>query len=89
MMVDLDEIVDKLDQWTDCKGAILYGTDGNFCSGGDLNMVKRIANPVLGYAMATYMNHILEKFKNLPIVTVAYIEGFGNLLYDIHYHNNT
>jgi len=80
MMFNLDEIVDELDQWTECKGAILYGKGGNFCSGGDLNMVKRMANPELGNAMAIYMNHTLEKLRKLPVITVAYIEGSGDLL---------
>lgn len=83
MMTDLDEIVDKLDQWTEGKGVILYGADGNFCSGGDLNFAKQINNPELGYAMAVYMNHVLEKFKNLLMITVAYIEGTGNVILNV------
>lgn len=77
-MVDLDEIVDKLERWTEGKGVILYGAAENFCSGGDLNFANQINNPELGYAMSTYMNHVLEKFKKLPMITVAYIEGTGN-----------
>ncbi|KAE9544038.1 hypothetical protein AGLY_001727 [Aphis glycines] len=79
MMSDLEEITEKLSQWTDCKGAIVYGAGGNFCSGGDLNMAKKINNSYYGYAMNIYIGHILDKFKRLPIITVAYIEGAGAL----------
>ncbi|XP_025408031.1 ethylmalonyl-CoA decarboxylase-like isoform X2 [Sipha flava] len=79
MMLDLEKIVNKLDQQIECKGVILYGADGNFCSGGDLNMMKQMNNPEMGYAMATYMNNILDKFKKLPMITVAFIEGSGAL----------
>ncbi|XP_060847194.1 ethylmalonyl-CoA decarboxylase-like isoform X3 [Rhopalosiphum padi] len=72
-----DEITEKLSQWTDCKGAIMYGADGNFCSGGDLKMAKKINNAFYGYAMSIYVGHILDKFKKLPIITVAYIDGTG------------
>lgn len=84
MMSDLDEITDKLYQWTECKGAILYGADGNFCSGGDLKFAKKINNPSSGYAMSVYMGHILNKFKKLPIITVAYINGTGNIIILLH-----
>lgn len=79
MMSDLDDITEKLSQWTDCKGAIVYGADGNFCSGGDLNLAKKINKSYYGYAMNIYFGHILDKFKRLPIITVAYIEGPGAL----------
>lgn len=80
MMADLDKIIDKLNRWTEGKGVILYGADGNFCSGADLNFANQIGSPELGYAMSTYMNHVLEKFKKLPFITVAYIEGTGKLI---------
>jgi len=83
-MSDLNEITDKLYQWTECKGAILYGTDGNFCSGGDLKLAKEMNNPSNGYAMSVYMGHILDKFKKLPIITVAYIDGTGNIIILLH-----
>jgi len=79
MMMDLEKVVDKLDQWTEGKGVILHGSDGNFCSGGDLNITKHIGTPEIGYAVSTYMNHILEKFRKLPMISVAYIDGTGAL----------
>lgn len=80
MMNDLDEIVDRLldDYSAEYKGVILYGADGNFCAGGDLKMTKQKNSSEIANAMATYMGHVLDKFKNLPMVTVAYIDGSGN-----------
>lgn len=48
--------------------------------GGDLNFAKKISNPFGGYAMNIYIGHILDKFKKLPIVTVAFIESAGNII---------
>jgi len=79
MMFDFNKVVDELNQWTECKGVILYGAGGHFCSGGDLNNLKEIAKPEIGNAMATFMNDILEKLRKLPTITVAYIEGVGAL----------
>ncbi|XP_050438836.1 ethylmalonyl-CoA decarboxylase-like isoform X2 [Adelges cooleyi] len=79
MMVDLEGIVDELEQWGKCKGALLHGADGNFCSGGDLNMARKANNPESGYAMSTYMHAILNRFQMLPFITVAYIDGIGAL----------
>ncbi|KAL5237905.1 hypothetical protein ACI65C_005315 [Semiaphis heraclei] len=79
MMADLDEVTDKLYQWTECKGAILYGSDGNFCSGGDLKLAKKMNNSTFGYAMSVYFGNILDKFKKLPIITAAFIDGSGAL----------
>jgi len=83
-MSDLDKITEKLEQWTECKGAIMYGIDGNFCSGGDLKLEKKMNNPSNGYAMTIYMSHILDKLKKLPIITVAYIDGYGNIIILLH-----
>jgi len=83
-MSDLDQITDKLYQWTECKGAILYGADGNFCSGGDLKLAKQMNNSTNGYAMSVYMGNILDKFKKLPIITAAFINGTGNAILLLH-----
>lgn len=44
-MVDLEERVSQLESWTDCKGLIVQGAAGTFCSGSDLNAVRAISNP--------------------------------------------
>ncbi|VVC30838.1 Crotonase superfamily,ClpP/crotonase-like domain [Cinara cedri] len=80
MMIDLNDIIDKLeDHMAEYKGVILYGANGNFCAGGDLKLTKKMHNPDIGYAMSTYIGYVLEKFRNLPMITVAYIDGSGAL----------
>uniref|UniRef100_A0A8C7XCC3 Ethylmalonyl-CoA decarboxylase 1 n=1 Tax=Oryzias sinensis TaxID=183150 RepID=A0A8C7XCC3_9TELE len=45
MMVDLEEKVTQLENWTDGKGVIVQGAAQTFCSGSDLNAVRAI-NPI-------------------------------------------
>lgn len=78
MVSDLEDIIVELEQWTECKAVLLYGADGNFCSGGDLNLMKKINTPEMGFAMSTYVNHVLERFRKMPVITAAYIDGSGN-----------
>ena len=78
-MVDLHDIVENLENWKTGKGIILKGSQGNFCSGGDLDFAKQTANAEDGYMMATFMHHVLNKFQRLPLISVAMIEGTGAL----------
>ncbi|XP_018908770.1 ethylmalonyl-CoA decarboxylase isoform X2 [Bemisia tabaci] len=77
MMVDFYHIVEDLEQWTDGKGIILSGAGGTFCSGGDLDVVRQIANPESGFKMASLMHYTLNKLKNLPLISVCFISGAG------------
>nr|CAD7460084.1 unnamed protein product [Timema tahoe] len=61
------------------KGVLLYGSNGMFCSGGDLDMVRQISNPDDGYRMASFMQHLLDRLQKLPIISLALIEGSGAL----------
>uniref|UniRef100_A0A8C7MSA3 Uncharacterized protein n=1 Tax=Oncorhynchus kisutch TaxID=8019 RepID=A0A8C7MSA3_ONCKI len=45
MMVELEERVSQLEEWTEGKGLIIQGAAGTFCSGSDLNAVRAISNP--------------------------------------------
>jgi len=65
----------------------MYGIDGDFCSGGDLNMAKKMNDPSNGYAMSIYMSYILDKLKKLPIITAAYIDGRGNITFIFFFRN--
>ncbi|XP_075232917.1 ethylmalonyl-CoA decarboxylase-like [Lycorma delicatula] len=79
MMVELEEAVDELQKWKYGKGIIVYGAEGNFCSGGDLKFVKKICNPDDGFKMATFMQGVLNKLQGLPMISVAFIDGIGAL----------
>lgn len=75
MMVDLEERVTELENWTDGKGLIVHGAAGTFCSGSDLNAVKAISNPQDGMKMCMFMQNALTRLLRLPLISVAVVEG--------------
>lgn len=75
MMMDLGLVTHELSCWRSGVGVVLKGAGNHFCSGGDLNLVKSIANPTDGLLMATYMHAVLTQFYRLPMLTVALIHG--------------
>lgn len=77
MMVELESAITKLEEWGTGKGVIIYGSDHNFCSGGDLEFAQKTGTCKGGYKMATFMQNILGRLQNLLMITVAFIEGSG------------
>ncbi|EFX63258.1 hypothetical protein DAPPUDRAFT_335707 [Daphnia pulex] len=75
MMVDLWNAVNTLEDWKAGKGIILHSVGETFCSGGDLNTVRQISNPDDGYKMATLMHNTLTRLHQLPLISVALIQG--------------
>ena len=75
MMVKLAEAVDELEQWQNGKALILHGSEGSFCSGGDLSVVKVINTPEKGNLMCAFMQRTLTRLGRLPLISVAAIEG--------------
>lgn len=75
MMVDLWNAVNVLSNWKDGKGVILYSVGETFCSGGDLNTVRKISNPDDGFKMATLMHKTLTCLHQLPLISVALVQG--------------
>uniref|UniRef100_UPI003AADC6CE ethylmalonyl-CoA decarboxylase n=1 Tax=Centroberyx gerrardi TaxID=166262 RepID=UPI003AADC6CE len=75
MMVDLEERVSQLENWTDGKGLIIQGAAGTFCSGSDLNAVRAISNPQDGMKMCMFMQDALTRLLRLPLISVALVEG--------------
>ena len=73
MMVDLCDCVQRLEHWDTGKGLILRGSDGHFCSGGDLTFVVKALH--LGRDMATFMHDVTTRLHNLPLISVALIQG--------------
>ena len=74
-MAELRDVVDDLAKWDLGKGLLLHGAGGTFCSGGNLKFMKRILNPVDGYRMSRFMSCTLNHLHNLPLISVALIEG--------------
>ena len=75
MMVKLAEVVDQLEQWKNGKALILHGSEGSFCSGADLSVIKAINTPEEGNLMCAFMQRALSRLGRLPIISVAAIEG--------------
>ncbi|CAN9513921.1 unnamed protein product [Ophioblennius macclurei] len=75
MMVDLEDRVTELENWTDGKGIIVQGAAATFCSGSDLNAVRAISNPEDGMKMCMFMQNALTRLLRLPLISVALVEG--------------
>lgn len=75
MMVDFSIAVEELESWSEGRGLIVCGAGKYFCSGGDLETVKNICDSETGYKMSRFMHNTLNKMLNLPLVSVALIEG--------------
>uniref|UniRef100_A0A1A7WZ02 Ethylmalonyl-CoA decarboxylase n=1 Tax=Iconisemion striatum TaxID=60296 RepID=A0A1A7WZ02_9TELE len=75
MMVDLEEKVTQLENWTDGKSLIVRGAAETFCSGSDLNAVRAISSPQDGMKMCMFMQSTLTRLLRLPLVSVAVVEG--------------
>ncbi|XP_037129464.1 ethylmalonyl-CoA decarboxylase isoform X3 [Syngnathus acus] len=65
MMVQLEEKVSQLEQWSDGKGLILQGAAGTFCSGSDLNAVKALSKRQDGTEMCMFMQNVLTRLLRL------------------------
>lgn len=80
-MVDLEAAVGQIEKWESGKGLFIYGSDNNFCSGGDLNFAKQSGSPDGGYRMAKFMHKVLSRMQQLPMISVAYIQGSGTQVF--------
>ena len=74
-MVELHDIVTDLETWSEGKGIALYGAGRTFCSGADLDLVQRNLEPLQGVYFSKYMQQLLTRLHNLPLISVALVEG--------------
>ncbi|ESO13101.1 hypothetical protein HELRODRAFT_159708 [Helobdella robusta] len=80
MHLEFEERIEELEKWETGKGLIVKGCGNTFCSGGDLNFVRALAkekdsdNPSL---MSSFMQNATTRLSNLPLITVALVEGFA------------
>ena len=74
-MAELRNVVDDLANWKSGKAILLHGAGGTFCSGGNLKFMKKVFNPTDGYKMSRFMSCTLNRLHNLPLISVALIEG--------------
>ncbi|KAG0418132.1 hypothetical protein HPB47_005107 [Ixodes persulcatus] len=75
MMLELHDIVGRLEQWQTGKAVILRGDGGFFSSGGNLVTMRAIGTSEEGLQMAHLMQDTLVRFSKLRMLTVALVEG--------------
>ncbi|GAB1608407.1 ethylmalonyl-CoA decarboxylase-like [Argonauta hians] len=75
MMIDLYDIIEELDNWKTGKGLVMAGAGNTLCSGGDLRTVANIAD--CGEEMSSMMQQALTRLRQLPLISVALIEGLA------------
>lgn len=79
MMAELADIVSILeteDVHRRLNAVVLIGTEGWFCAGADLRVAKQaLSSREAGAAMGALMVDTLTRFRRLPLVSVACIEG--------------
>ncbi|KAJ8354083.1 hypothetical protein SKAU_G00216500 [Synaphobranchus kaupii] len=75
MMLELQDRVSELEEWTEGKGLIVRGDAATFCSGSDLNAVQAISDPQEGMKMCMFMQNALTRLLRLPLISVALVEG--------------
>lgn len=74
-MVQLADIVCDLETWTRGRVLIFRGAGGQFCSGGDLSFMRRIADPLSGSKMCIFMQGVTGRLHRLPMISFAVVEG--------------
>lgn len=66
----------SLETWQDGRVLLLSGEGGHFCSGADLNTVRQaIDTPERGALMSKLMTDTLNRLRNLPLLSIAAIDG--------------
>ncbi|CAG2110426.1 unnamed protein product, partial [Medioppia subpectinata] len=76
LMEQLSEVITELEKWSTGKAVIIYGTNGFFSSGVDLNFVRKHSSIAeSGYHYSRLMHSNLSRLQCLPILTVAAVEG--------------
>lgn len=75
MMLRLESAVTELENMPELKLVVCYSEGEDFCSGGDLNFVSKIATAELGRHMSNFMTAVLERLRCLHAVTCCYVQG--------------
>lgn len=75
MMVQLADAISNLEEWKSGKGVLLCANGSFFCSGGDLNTIRKINNPEGGLRMSIFVHDTLSRLQKLPMISVAVVQG--------------
>lgn len=74
-MVQMRDCIEDLEKWEEGKAVILYGKGNNFCSGADLDFARKTHTEVGGMQISTWMQDILKRLQNLPLISICLIHG--------------
>lgn len=69
------DLVERLHQMKDLRALIVDGAGRAFCSGGDLYELHQFPGKDDGERLATLMGEALDRLEDLPVPTIAAIEG--------------
>uniref|UniRef100_M4BH35 Uncharacterized protein n=1 Tax=Hyaloperonospora arabidopsidis (strain Emoy2) TaxID=559515 RepID=M4BH35_HYAAE len=75
-LADIVEILETSEVQTKLNAVVIQGTNGWFCAGADLKVAQQeLTSPEAGAAMGQLMTDTLTRFRRLPLVSIACIEG--------------
>jgi ethylmalonyl-CoA/methylmalonyl-CoA decarboxylase len=78
MMAQFADAVATLQHEYKGVGVVIRGAGGNFCSGADLRLVNEcLTTPQDGLDMCSHMQSVLSRFHDLPLVSLAVVEGYA------------
>lgn len=75
MMLDLVSHIKTLSNWKEGRAVIIRGSGNNFCAGADLTFASVINTPETGLLMHDLMSTALDELRDLPLLSVAAVEG--------------
>lgn len=75
-MAELSSIVEMLEQEREVQFLILRGEQGTFCAGADLGTARNhLMSSEGGSFMSALMTDTLVRLQQLPLISIAYIQG--------------
>nr|XP_033793310.1 ethylmalonyl-CoA decarboxylase [Geotrypetes seraphini]XP_033793311.1 ethylmalonyl-CoA decarboxylase [Geotrypetes seraphini]XP_033793312.1 ethylmalonyl-CoA decarboxylase [Geotrypetes seraphini]XP_033793313.1 ethylmalonyl-CoA decarboxylase [Geotrypetes seraphini]XP_033793314.1 ethylmalonyl-CoA decarboxylase [Geotrypetes seraphini]XP_033793315.1 ethylmalonyl-CoA decarboxylase [Geotrypetes seraphini]XP_033793316.1 ethylmalonyl-CoA decarboxylase [Geotrypetes seraphini]XP_033793317.1 ethylmalon len=75
MMIELQDRVKELEDWTEGRGLVVHGARNTFCSGSDLKAIKAMHGSEEGLKICMFMQNTLTRLKRLPLISVALVQG--------------
>lgn len=76
MMAEFADIQETLSCWEEGVCVVLRGSGNTFCAGADLSVARdRLASNAAGELMCTLMTDTLNRWRRMPLISVAAIEG--------------